>query len=242
MSKKAWSPGRMMRSLKTWGCGEQRSPDTALMLSTCSLPRSNRNFVTSATSWLSLTPGLSFSAISWYAPSTMAQAVLSSVISSIDFTSRASSMTCWASSTADPLRLERREHRRLDDVEAQRHVVDTLAPEDRRDLLRGPREQAGVRRDGATEADHAAVDVLRRQPGAAQSMMLGSRAEVPEVRLAAPRQQGVAGHLVASPLADVGARDIADVVEVEQQHRADVGSGQGGLCAPAAGTCGGDQD
>ena len=132
----------------------------------------------------------------------------------------------------DPLRLERREHGRLDDIEAQRHVVDALAPEDVGDLLRGAGEQACVRRDGATEADHPAIDVLRRQPGAAQSMMLGSRAEVPEVWLAAPRQQGVAGHLVASPLADVGARDIADVVEVEQQHRADVGSGQGGLCAP----------
>ena len=65
MSKKAWSPGRMIRSLNTWGWGEQRSPETALMLSTCSEPRSNRSFVTSATTWLSLIPGLSRSAMSW---------------------------------------------------------------------------------------------------------------------------------------------------------------------------------
>ena len=65
MSKNAWSPGRMIRSLKTCGCGVQRSPETALMLSTCSEPRSKRNFVTSATSWLSLIPGLSRSAMSW---------------------------------------------------------------------------------------------------------------------------------------------------------------------------------
>ena len=65
MSKKAWSPGRMIRSEKTCGCGLQRSPETALMLSTCSEPRSNRNFVTLATSSLSRTPGLSCSEISW---------------------------------------------------------------------------------------------------------------------------------------------------------------------------------
>ena len=64
MSKKAWSPGRISRSLKTWGCGEQRSPETALMLSTCSEPMSNSALVTSATSWLSRTPGFSFSAMS----------------------------------------------------------------------------------------------------------------------------------------------------------------------------------
>ena len=65
MSKKAWSPGRMIRSLNTCGWGVQRSPETALMLSTCSEPSSNRYFVTFATSWLSRTPGLSCSAISW---------------------------------------------------------------------------------------------------------------------------------------------------------------------------------
>ncbi len=53
--------------------------------------------------------------------------------------------------------------------------------------------------------------------------MLRGRAEVPDVRVAAPRLEGVAGHLVARPLADVGARDVADVVEVEQQDGADLG-------------------
>ena len=45
MSKNAWSPGRMSRSLKTCGCGLQRSPLMALMLSTCSLPMSKSAFV-----------------------------------------------------------------------------------------------------------------------------------------------------------------------------------------------------
>ena len=52
--------------------------------------------------------------------------------------------------------------------------------------------------------------------------MLGRRPEVPDVRLAAAGQQRVAGHLVARPLPDVGARDVADVVEVEEQDRPDL--------------------
>src|SRR5437660_393752 len=34
MSKKAWSPGRMRRSVKLCGCGEQRSPEMELIAST----------------------------------------------------------------------------------------------------------------------------------------------------------------------------------------------------------------
>ena len=44
MSKNAGSPGRIRRSLKTCGCGEQRSPEIALTPSTYSDPRSYRVF------------------------------------------------------------------------------------------------------------------------------------------------------------------------------------------------------
>ena len=121
-----------------------------------------------------------------------------------------------------PSACERGEHRRLDDVDAERHVGDALGAQDLGDLAGGPGEQAGVRRDRAAQPDHPAADVLRRQPRAVQPVVLGGRAEVPQVRLAAARQQRVAGHLVAGPLADVGARDVADVVEVEEQQRAEV--------------------
>ena len=107
-----------------------------------------------------------------------------------------------------------------------RHVGHALGPEDRRDLAGGGPEQAGVRGDRAAQADHPGVDVLLAQPRAVEPVVLGGRAEVPDVRIAAARQQRVAGHLVARPLADVGARDVADVVEVEQQDRAEVGGGQ----------------
>jgi hypothetical protein len=31
MSKNAWSPGRMNRSVKLWGCGLHRSPEIELI-------------------------------------------------------------------------------------------------------------------------------------------------------------------------------------------------------------------
>ena len=52
------------------------------------------------------------------------------MISSVDFTSRASSITCCAVADGDALGLERGEHRRLHDVDAERHVGDALGPED----------------------------------------------------------------------------------------------------------------
>ena len=114
------------------------------------------------------------------------------------------------------------QHRRLHDVDPDRHVRRALGLEDRRDLARGGPEQAGVRGHGAAQPDHPGMDVLRPHPRAVQAVVPGSRAEVPDVRIAAAGQERIAGHLVAGPLADVGARDVADVVEVEQQDGADV--------------------
>ena len=37
-SKNAWSPGRIRRSVKLCGCGEQRSPEIELIASTQSEP------------------------------------------------------------------------------------------------------------------------------------------------------------------------------------------------------------
>ena len=115
----------------------------------------------------------------------MAQAMLSSMISSADLTSRASSIGLLAVADRDPELLERCQHRRLDDVDADRHVGHALGAQDLGDLLRRAGEQARIRRDRAAQADHPAPDVLRQQPRAVQPVMLGRRAEVPQVRLAA---------------------------------------------------------
>ena len=123
----------------------------------------------------------------------------------------------------DPLVGQGGRHRRLDDVDAERHVGDTLGTQDPGDLLGRSPEQAGVGGDRPAQPDHPGVHVLLRQPRAVQAVVLGRRAEVPDVRVAAAGQQRVARHLVARPLADVGARRVADVVEVEQQDGAEVG-------------------
>ena len=234
MSKKAWSPGRMIRSLNTCGCGLQRSPETALMLSTCSDPRSNRNFVTSATRSLSRTPGLRRSdehlvrAVDHRA----GRVEQHDLVDRLDLAGVEHDLL--GVHDGDPLGLERRDHRRLDDVDAERHVEHALGLQDLADLAGRPPEQAGVGRHGAAQADHPGVDVVLGQPRAVQSMVLGRGPEVPDVRAAAARLERVARHLVAGPLADVRAGDVADVVEVEQQHRAKVGGVERGPGAAEA--------
>ena len=66
------------------------------------------------------------------------------------------------------------------------------------------------------------AQVLRREPGRVELVVARRRAEVPEDRVVAARQQREARVLVARPLADVRARDVADVVRVEEQERAEI--------------------
>src|SRR2546426_7845595 len=63
---------------------------------------------------------------------------------------------------------------------------------------------------------------------------LGRAAEIPDVRIAVAREERVARELVARPLADHGARGVADVVLVEGQQRAEAGSGERGAHAREA--------
>ena len=59
------------------------------------------------------------------------------------------------------------------------------------------------------------------QPRRVQLVVLGRRAEVPQHRIALAGEQHAARALVPRPFADVRARDVADVVLVEEQHRAE---------------------
>ena len=156
--------------------------------------------------------------------------MLSSVISSFDLTSRASSMTCWPSRTVTPSSASAAS---IGGSTMSTPSGMSATPSARRiaAISRAARpEQAGVRGDGAAQPDHPGMDVLLAQPRAVEPVVLGRRPEVPDVRIAAARQQRVARHLVARPLADVGARDVADVVEVEQQDGAEVRGGQRVAC------------
>ena len=64
------------------------------------------------------------------------------------------------------------------------------------------------------------------QPVAVELVMLGGGAEVPEDRLVVLRQQREAADLVLRPRADVRGRDVAHVVHVEAEHRAELRFGQ----------------
>ena len=132
-------------------------------------------------------------------------------------------MVCWPSCDLQPGLLQLEHHRRLDDVDAERHVGDAVLLEDRGDLLGVALHQAELRRDGAAQADQAGQAVLRLEPRRVELVMHGGRAEVPDDRLAVARQQRPARELVALPFADLGRGQVADVVDVEHQQRAEVG-------------------
>ena len=76
------------------------------------------------------------------------------------------------------------------------------------------------------------------QPRRVQPVVLGRRAEVPQHRVALARQQHAARALVAGPLADVRARDVADVVLVEQQDARRATSRAATRAPSRAGRCG----
>ena len=153
----------------------------------------------------------------------MAAARLSSAISSADLISRASSITCWPSATLSPAFSQLEHHRRLDDVDADRHVGDAGLADQRGDLLGVALHQPERRIDGAAQADQPGLAVLRLEPGRVELVVHGGRAEIPQDRLAVAREQRPARELVALPFADLGRGDVADVVDVEDQQRAEVG-------------------
>src|SRR5204862_2306050 len=69
------------------------------------------------------------------------------------------------------------------------------------------------------------------QPRRVQAMVLRRRAEIPDVGIAVAGQQRVPCELVARPFADDRARDIADVVLVETEQRAQTGACEDGAGA-----------
>ncbi len=127
----------------------------------------------------------------------------------------------------DPLGLEREEHARLAQVEPERHLRDTLLHEDVLDLLRGGLEQSHLGPDRAAHSRIAGVDMVLVQPRAIELVVARGRAEIPHPRLTWSGEQAIADQLVARPLADDRARDVADIVLVETQHRAETGRGEG---------------
>ena len=82
------------------------------------------------------------------------------MISSIDLTSRASSITCWPSRTVMPSSARAASIGGSTMSTPIGMSATPSAREDVADLAGGGAEQAGVRGDRAAQADHAGVDVL----------------------------------------------------------------------------------
>src|SRR5579885_1536639 len=90
---------------------------------------------------------------------------------------------------------------------------------------------AGLARHGAAHRRDARAEALRREPRREQLVVPRGGAEVPEDRVVAAQQQHEACVLVARPLADVRARDVADVVRVEEEESTELRRVEGGFRA-----------
>src|SRR5439155_14654598 len=125
----------------------------------------------------------------------------------------------------EPFPPERGQDRQLDHVHPERRPVEPpdlqLPPDLPGEVLR----PAHLRRHRPAEKRDAGPRALP-QPRAVELVVTGGGAEVPHDGLAPARQEGEARELVAGPLADGGAGDVADVVHVEAEERPQLGPGE----------------
>ena len=225
-SKKAWSPGRSRRSLKTCGCGLQRSPGDGV--DRLDLLRAE------------LEQALHRHRHDLVLAHARAQHPVDVLVDRIHDRRRVLEQRdlvvglVRARREHDRLRvddleaeaLQREERLHVGQVDAERLVLETALGELRVDLARERVRHAGLARHRAAHRGDARAPARLGQPRRVELVVLGGRAEVPQHGVALARQQHAARALVARPLADVGARDVADVVLVEEQQRADVGGAQ----------------
>ena len=119
--------------------------------------------------------------------------------------------------------LQRLDRDEIGHVDAERLAGQPALAQLVRDPLAEPVGNPGLDGHRAAHRRHTGPEVLRRKPRREELVVSRSGAEVPEDRVVTPRKQHVARVLVPCPLADVRARDVANVVRVEQEQRAEVG-------------------
>ena len=126
----------------------------------------------------------------------------------------------------DPLASEREHGRHVRHVAAERlagePALAQLAVDELGERVRNAR-RVGHR---AAHRRHPRAPARLGQPWAVELVVLGRRAEVPEDRVVLTEEEREADVLVALPRPDRRARDVAQVVRVEQQERAEVRIGQ----------------
>jgi hypothetical protein len=131
----------------------------------------------------------------------------------------------------DPGSVERFERDHVAHVDAERLVLGAALAQLVGDLGGHRVGDAGLVRHRAAHARDAGAPARLGQPRGVQLVMARSRAEIPEDRVGVAAQQREAGVLVPGPLADVGARDVADVVRIEEEQGAEVRLGERGVGA-----------
>ena len=131
----------------------------------------------------------------------------------------------------DAFFLQCKQHRRFADIQTQRHVRHAFLLEDGFDLLCRLLEQSDVGTDRASHSGIAGKNVILVKPGAVEPVMACCGTEVPDPRVAGSGEQAVPDQLVASPLSDDGAGDVANVVLIETQHGAESGIAERLSCA-----------
>ena len=165
-SKKAWSPGRSSRSENTCGCGLQRSPETALIASTCSEPISNSSCCAAGHDLVLVArPGAASGRSPRRPRRRCRQAWSSSAISSAVLILRASSMTREPSVDLHARALQRFERRPCRPCRSP--TGSPRRPRSRSSatiLSASASGTPGLDRHRAAHRGHAGAEVLRRQP------------------------------------------------------------------------------
>ena len=220
MSKNAWSPGRMIRSVKLWGCGLHRSPGDrvdGLDLVRAELVEA---LVGHGDDLVLPDAGLERLGDVLVDPVDHGGCLVEQqdLVEGLDAARVQHRLLGIHHTQALAFHLE--EERRLDDVDADRHVRHAGLDEEGLDLLDRRLHQADRGSDRAAEAEEARAVVVLRRPLRVELVVLDRGPEVPEHRLLAAGQERVPDHLVAEGAADPGLGGVADVVEVEEQEGA----------------------
>ena len=152
--------------------------------------------------------------------------MLSSVSSSMFFTSRACSSVCWPSRTSMPSFCS--SNSIGGSTTSSPSGMSATPSASRIDLISRAASRNSVMSPPVAprKPEQAGAAMVVMQPRRVQPMMPRRRAEVPDVRIAVAGEQRIARQLVARPLADHRARDVADVVLVEAEQRAEARFGE----------------
>ena len=122
----------------------------------------------------------------------------------------------------DAFALQGEQNRRLDHVDSDRLFVQTAHFQLDLNLFGHVFGAPHLRRHRPAQQRNSGSRALP-QPRAVELVMLRRRAEIPQDRLVILRQQREAADLVLRPCADVRGGDVAHIVHIEAQQRADLG-------------------